>query len=479
MKFSKSLGGYKSLCFLFVLILLCWLPACGGEDDSVIDGDTDLEQGDVVTEPTKFLLGYSEIDITPYPEFETVLMGSYGVPSVHRAMVGVHDPLMAQVALIKNDANQAFMLVSLDLCGYSFEFADNGPGVREVRESISEALSDILTIAPEQIVLASSHNHTSTDLVGMHQDIGGTISRDLLEWHVEKITTAAVEAAQSFTEVDLFFSETELVGYAGRDEVPVGSGQRCSEVIDDRIYTMRAKDKDGQVMLTVTNYAKHPTQIDWLLKEATADYIWAYRLEIEEKTGGEAMFIQSFEAAVHDGDAYADIPGEEGSYEKTENFGRLFANAVIDGTENEVKAEEFDIEHKEEVFPLKGHGFYRDLAKYARLDLRSFDVAEDTCYILKYVPASWHKLGPAQFVVWPGEIAPEYGVAIRERMQTPVKFLVGLGNDQVGYIVDAESVANDPTGKLAKYEANTGPGIGAGEVIMEVMESFDFMTAKE
>ena len=82
-------------------------------------------------------------------------------------------------------------------------------------------------------------------------------------------------------------------------------------------------------------------------------------------------------------------------------------------------------------------------------------------------------------MIWPGEASPEYSVALRARMTDSVPFMVGLGNDEICYIVDPESVENDPTGKLARYEALMGPGPGAGEIIMDVMEDFGFLEAKE
>jgi hypothetical protein len=450
-----------------------------GDADLSEDGDLDTEADETPADPTTFRLGYSEIDITPFPTFERVLMGSYGIPGIGRAMVGVHDPLMAQVALFANDAGQALMIISVDLCGYEFEFGENGPGVRELRESISGALADTITIAPDQIIIAPSHNHTSTDLVGSAWDIGKPVPREQLQWHVETITQAAIEAAASLQDVSLSFSTFDFPGYAGRDEEPVGSGMRCSTVIDDRVYMLQAHDADERLLLTLANYAKHPTQIEWTLKEATADYIWAYRLEMEELSGAKAMFVQSFEAATHDGPLYADIPGETGSYEKTENFGRLFAQAVYAATDESVPATDFGIESKEEVISLPTAGFFDDMEMFCKLKIRTAEVGENGFAEISYTPVSWHRLGPAQFVTWPGEAAPEYGVMLRERMDTDFPFLVGLGNDQLGYFVTPESVEADPTGKLARYEARMGPGLGAGKVIMDVLESFGFLTDDE
>ena len=41
----------------------------------------------------------------------------------------------------------------------------------------------------------------------------------------------------------------------------------------------------------------------------------------------------------------------------------------------------------------------------------------------------------AQFASFPGELFPELGYEIRERMSAPSRFLFGLANDEIGYIV--------------------------------------------
>lgn len=476
------------LILLLALGLLALSPlACSDNsgDDPPADGDT--PDGDDGDEPDGddpdgdvfpgFRLGYAEVDITPYPEFERVLMGSYGIPGIGRAMVGVHDPLMAQVALFTNAKDEMLMLIAVDLCGYAFNFGEYGPGVRHLREVISETLADEtgLRIAPEEIVIAPSHNHTSTDLVGLHWDIRTPMPLELLEWHITKITGAALEAARNLKNVELRFSVFDFPGYAGRDEDPPGSGVRCSEITDDRVHVMQAHTPEGELLLTMANFAKHPTLIEWTLKEATADYIWAYRLEVEEQAGGKAMFIQGFIAATHTGPAYDALPGPPDSYEKAENFGRLFAQNVLEHAQDATLATQFDIETREAIISLPTNGFFNDVETLGGMKLREASIGENGKYVLEAVPVSWRRLGPAQFVTWPGEAAPEYSLLLRGRMDTDFAFMVGLGNEQLGYFIPPESLDLDPTGKLARYEARMGPGIGAGELILEALDELGFL----
>lgn len=489
---------FNLFSLLLVVSSVFLFLACSGDETNITDGDTDSENitdgdtdneditdGDTEIEtdeeiiPTAFRLGYGEIDITPFEDFDRVLIGSYGTPGLSRAMKGVHDPLMAQAILIENDAGQSMMIIALDLCGYLFEFDQAGPGIRELRENIVKELQGKVNIKPENIIAASSHNHTSTDLYGNSQDYGSTVPRDLLEWHVDKITQAAIQASKNMQDVSLYFAETELEGYSGRDQQPLNSGNYCSEIIDNSVMVMQAKDKDDKTVVTLANYAKHPTQIDWTILEASADFIYGYREELKKKVGGNVMFLQGFDAAVHDGPKYAELEGEPESYEKAYNMGAVLAETVYNSFADLKKANEFSIEHKEDIIKIQSAGFYYDMDTIMKVHMRSFEETDGNYYILKYVPVSWHKIGPAQFVAWPGEPSPEYSLKLKARMQSEYSFMVGLANDQIAYIVDPESVENDPTGKLAANEIKYGPGILAGPQIMEAMENMNVLLPEE
>ena len=450
----------RLLTFL-LLPLLVTLTFCTEEnsDPSINGGDTEQEQEVAVT-ATRFYLGYGEADITP--EIGT-LLGGYGTPSIHRDCVGINDRLRAQVAIFQNDAGQAFILIGMDSAGYYFDFGDEGPGVKVLRESIVEAIAPKISLEPQHILLGSSHSHTTPDLVGIFQDVNEAIPNEFLEWHVERITQAAVDAANAMDEAELYFGKSELVGYTGRDE-------GCSEILDDSVTVMQAKNTSDEVVLTLTNYAKHPTQLPWADNLVSADYIWGYREEIEERTGAPAMFLQGFSAAVHDGPLSPDVPGGD-EYERAYNMGKLLADAAMEAIETPSKAEEFDIRHRWAVYSSETDGFFDDLVNYAGIPFRYFIDDPEKGLIVKELEVSWHKLGPAEFASFPGESTPEFSLRLKEKMVSPHKFIVGLGNDDVGYIIDHESVENDPVDKLVNYEYKMGLGSFGDPSTWTAMES--------
>ncbi len=55
-------------------------------------------------------------------------------------------------------------------------------------------------------------------------------------------------------------------------------------------------------------------------------------------------------------------------------------------------------------------------------------------------------------------------------MVSPWRFTVGLANDEIGDILEPQSVANDTTGRLAGYELQMGLGPLAGPTTWAAME---------
>ncbi len=403
--------------------------------------------------------GYAETDLTP--PLGTV-MGAYGVPSEGRVTTGTHDPLMGQAALFVNDVGEAFLIIGVDLAGYMWDFGDWGPGIKVLRKSIVDALAPVLALKPEQIVVASSHSHAATDLMGFSQDIGKGPDKALLAEHIRKLTAVAVAAAGNLQDTTLHFGMTELVGDSARD-------QDCSPVLDNSVAILQARDREGRVVVTLANYAKHPTIAPESNRLASADFIWGYRDEMKKATNAPAMFLQGFEAAVHGRYSYYDEPDV---WDRVHEIGSDLAHAVLSRSDSLVSADEFDIRHRAATYSCLGKDSFMATA-VTMLDMpkRYMTVNDDGTILVKELEISWHKLGPAEFVVFPGEPSPEYSVLAKDRMISPFRFAVALGNDSTGYMVEPGSLAADTSGQLAGYELKMGLGPQAGPCAWDSLAS--------
>ncbi len=460
---------------LLSLLFIIALSACGSDDDDGLQGDSDWEsigdgdsdsieaEAEAAIEPTSFWVGYGERDITPP---DGTVMGAFGAPGGARVTEGVHDPLMVQVAFFTNDAKQAMFIISIDSAGYSYEFGDWGPGVKVLRERIAEAVADDIKIDPHNIMLGSSHSHSSTDLVGFWQPVGEGVPLDILNDVLEKTVAASVDAVNNQQPAELFYAHTELVGHSGRDA-------DCSPVIDNSVNILQPRTLDGEPIVTITNYAKHPTALGSGNKLASADWIWGYREEMKLRTGVSGMFLQGEIAAVHSGPLSGTVPGDD-AWERAYNIGSILADSVMEALGEAEVSDEYDIRHRWANFSCETvDSIMKDV--YTMLDMpkRNITLTADNRYIVEEMETSWHKLGIAEFGCLPGEGSPEYSIFLRERMISPYKFTVGLCNDEIGYIVEPESLANDTSGQLEGYESKMGVGMKSGPAMWEALESLN------
>ena len=81
---------------------------------------------------------------------------------------------------------------------------------------------------------------------------------------------------------------------------------------------------------------------------------------------------------------------------------------------------------------------------------------------------AWFSIGEAQFATHPGETSPAHGFATKEMMATGPKFVIGLGLDELGYILKKDYFEK---GKYphADYLTSVSPGPGAEDAMLAAL----------
>ncbi|MBI5479517.1 MAG: neutral/alkaline non-lysosomal ceramidase N-terminal domain-containing protein [Deltaproteobacteria bacterium] len=404
--------------------------------------------------PTQFFVGYAEADVTP--PIGTI-MGGYGPPGGYRRSTGTHDPIMAQVAIIANDAPQAFVYITMDTVGYFHDFGDWGPGIAAVRQEIVKKIGKQFRMTPEHIVLASTHSHSGPDLTGFWQQTNQGPDLVYLNTLLEAIPAAAKEAADGIRPGTVHYVMTELVGYSGRSE-------DCSDVLDNSVAVMQARDAAGTPVFTIANYAKHPTSLGSSNTLFSGDYIWGFREEILARTGAPGLYMQGGIAAVHGGPLG---PSGADEWESTYDMGRILADAVQTALPSLQQSQSVEIRHAyaTTMCQLKSE-LVKTLIENADFPKRFWN-NQGTELWADEVPISWHQVGDAEFASYPGEATPELSLLSKTKMVSQFQFLVGLGNDEIGYLIDKESIAKDTSGRLEGYELTMGLGEDGGQCVWD------------
>lgn len=329
-----------------------------------------------------------------------------------RYATGVHDPLWAR-AIVISDGSKKIALVSLDLIGYMFDEA----------RAVQEELHRRLGIPKENILIASTHDHSGPDTIGVWGDNGQSgKDPDYMLWLRTRIVQAVAQADRQRKPARLLFAKTRLPG-------PIDD-PRPPRVINDLLLSMRAVDESGATIATLVNYAIHAEVLSEKNRLVTSDFPGPLRREVEKQLGGVALFF----------------PGDVGgmqtpkvvfhTFRKAEQLGRLIAREVVRAQKKAQPAgiDALQIRHDSILFPIENPRFIKAIEAGLFGDTARH-IERRNGHLFLPADVAWLKIGPAQFVTFPGEAFPELGAAIRKRVSAEYPFTLGLCNNEIGYIL--------------------------------------------
>jgi len=371
----------------------------------------------------------------------------------HRAATAIHDDLWA-IACVIDDGHHRLGIVALDAIGL---FHDD---VVKIRRRLDPAWNLGYT------TVCATHNHSTPDLMGLW---GPNL------WHSgvdpryrEQVITASVQALQQAVE------RLEPAEVVFREIITPPDGlvtdTRKPHVYDSNLRLMHFTRPDsGATLGTLTTWGNHPETVWSRNTEITSDYCGYLRdalekgIVLEGKTvdpgmGGIHLFINgavgglmSTTPSVTVEDPYTKQQFKEPNHDKARAVGRQLAHRILPELRQNKKAPasavSLSIQARTVELPLDNWGFL--LASILGLMDRGH--------------SSWMKLrtevaliglGDASIACIPGEIYPELvngGVErapgadfdlepveippLRELMPGSVRFVFGLANDEIGYII--------------------------------------------
>ena len=397
-------------------------------------------------------VGFARVKISPDvsdPQHPVWIAGF----SQHRAATKVHDDLWA-VACVLDDGRTRLGVVALDAIGF---FHDD---VIEVRRRL---LADWRL---DYTVVCSTHNHSTPDLMGLW---GPNYTRTGVDrvYRGQVISAAAQvlgEAVAALRPVRMALHEIPTL--------PAGlvADTRKPEVFDPDLRVMQFLDPtNGATVGTIVGWADHP-ETPWSKNtEITADFPGYLRDALENGVRHNGMLLEAGVGGIHlyvNGavgglmsttprvtvrDPYLQQEFKEPSHEKARALGRQLASRILPRLENTnapaVERAPLSIRARTIEVPLDNNGFL--LAPVLGL----IDRGHARWKWLRTEVALW-RLGDAAVACIPGEIYPElvnggiekapgadFGVdpvevpPLREMMPGKTKFIFGLANDEIGYII--------------------------------------------
>lgn len=381
------------------------------------------------TPPDTFLAGAATRVITPRrPAYLAGLSGP-------RLSDAVHDDLFAR-ALAISQGEEVVILVGIDVIGYA---RDRVAGVK--------LDLDARGVPTDGVIICATHQHSGPDTIGL--------------WGPSVAETGVDEEYMRFLAVQI--ADAAADAYAGRRPASIAVGSRTiSDGVfrnarvpeyDDELRVLQFTDADGGTIATLVNATAHPETLWSDSTTITADFPQHVYALLEEEFGGVAVFIDGALGGM------VTVASTEHTFAECERIGTSVAETAIAAVRDASPVAPA-LTHERRVFttPMANPGFR------AALEAGVIPVGPATAVVVTEV--SLIRIGDVAIATVPGELLPSLGFKLRDamvrRLGAESPFILGLANDELGYIL-SEAQFDQP---LYEYEASMSIGRDVGPTVI-------------
>jgi neutral ceramidase len=230
-----------------------------------------------VAESAEISAGFAQVDITPPLGGQTT--GYSNAPVTD----GIHDPVIAQIVILKT-AEQSIAVAVCDLCIF------NSPWLHQ----------EVRALGFDHFLLANTHTHAGPS---MRQDDFPSPEKPWRRTVEERILAAVAEAQKNLFPAHFAVSTGELqLGYNRLVRQPEGHAVTHFDnperipygPVDPTVTVMRLTDDRDAVRLVLVAYACHPVVLGPRNSKISAGYPGVLRAMIEDGVGNDAkcVFLQ-------------------------------------------------------------------------------------------------------------------------------------------------------------------------------------------
>ncbi len=415
--------------------------------------------------------GFGEADVTPRLGDKPVYVAGFGHD---RKATGVHDPLLAR-ALVLRHADRKVALVSVDVIGLFH------PLVERVRQRLDGF---------HYVLVSSTHNHEGPDTLGL--------------WGSSALRSGVDPAYLTLVEDQIVKAVKAADGARKPVKARIGS-VRAPELLHDGrepyvkhdelvVLEFRTAAGDEPAGLVV-QWNCHPETLSSKNTLLSADFV-GYTVEhLRKKHGGPVLYLTGTVGGLMTS-LHVEVRGDkgellqDGTFEKTERYGRLVgaaAERALAGA-RPVTLTPLEVRQRKVYLPL---------ANQLYMVARALGVFEREGYVWKGDPYSAERatkdtpaketlcvrseigrlrLGDLEIAAIPGEIYPELVLGkvqdppdpgadfpdapaepgIYAQMRGPHRMIVGLANDEIGYIIPRRQWDEKPPYCYGRKQAQYG-----------------------
>ena len=398
-----------------------------------------------------------------------------GVRGAGIGLVGDDDGLWARGTVLRQ-GNTTVAIVALDLVGWF------NPDVMAVREMLKEKGLEV-----DHLVVHSTHTHEGPDTMGLWGEelfVSGYDPKYRIQLRETVVAVIEAAIADARPVAALKVGEVDISTYHDNGVANVISDHRDPWVVDEFISAAQLVDGEGVSIATLVNFGCHPETLGDENLLMTSDFVHALRRTVELGStwntapgtpglGGPVIYLNGavggmmttlgVEVTNPDGDTY-----KSASWEKADSIGQLLGEMALDAIANadEISAPNLRVVNKLFRVPVVNSSF-KFLFMQGTIEREVF---EDPRTMVQEIETemSLIELGPIHMLTVPGELLPELAVGgydgsrinapgvplnaednpnppdvanapkgpyIKDRMSSTYRWIIGLANDELGYII--------------------------------------------
>ena len=410
---------------LFVVGCASWFHA-DGDDPVPYDPGPWYQQSWTPFTGAEIKAGYAEADITP---FRAQWLAGYKPGRKSKTVI---HPLRAQCLALEDNQGEKIMIVSLDLMGI-------------VQDFIEDVLSQVNNWPKDRILFCSSHTHSAPDMYGIWGD--GIVVIPLVDGkdpeyikRIQKDIADAIEdAADAVKQMGLTVPPKNATIRFATDKVHPNciSTTKSEDPPDPTISLLQVAIEQNTI--TLFNFALHPTLNTG--RYVTPDFVFFLRQYFEAYGGGRMMFVNGAIGGVQP----KKIPlqcianyQDQGRWVRAREIGEELALAAINTIKSQPIAPQFaDIKVVKKNLTVKVESCLFQLAINSGIVPKLTNSAQN--WMLS-TPIYYVNIGPANILTAPGELFSERWEITKPLLNGQPKFIFGLTNVELGYIMSKEYV---------------------------------------
>lgn len=260
-----------------------------------------------------------------------------------------------------------------------------------------------------------------------------------------KVSECIRRAISSMADAKLSLSAIEASG--------ISKNVRKSNNLDNELLVAKLEKPNGSTIATLINFASHPEVLGDHNILISADFPGYACNSIEHEIGGCAIYLNGAIGGMVTPDA------SQEDFESTEIIGLKMAKKAIEAFDGAELQEEprISLRRSRIRIPLVNDNF-SELLSRGVLRRERFDGH-------LWTEVTVARVAGAQFATISGEAFPDLGLEIKKMMRAKYKFVLGIAEDELGYIMQE----SDFKLKLYNYEQSISVGPKSWPILREAV----------